>query len=162
LDEKHVGVMLNKDVHLLTIVVSQKLNFQATMLIDQGDRNDIQYEDDEALRKRLADKAQTFEIKFDHLPANTYEATINEVSKAHLEFVPELLSNKLGGELPTVTDSQGRERLLSAVYQATLELTEDTELLRTGMRGRARFLVEKRTACQWAWRYICDTFRFRL
>jgi putative peptide zinc metalloprotease protein len=162
LDEKHVGVMLNKDVHLLTIVVSQKLNFQATMLIDQGDRNDIQHEDDEALRKRLADKAQTFEIKFDHLPANTYEATINEVSKAHLEFVPELLSNKLGGELPTVTDSQGRERLLSAVYQATLELTEDTELLRTGMRGRARFLVEKRTACQWAWRYICDTFRFRL
>ena len=160
LDEKNVGLVLDANVHLLTIVTSEKLDFQATMLIDQGDRNDIQ--DDEALKKRLEDKAQTFELKFDHLPANTYEATISEVSKGDLEYVPELLSNKLGGELPTVTDSQGRERLLSPVYQATLAVTEDTEFLRTGMRGRARFLVEERTAWQWAWRYICDTFRFRL
>jgi putative peptide zinc metalloprotease protein len=162
LDAKNVGMTLDANVHLVTIVTSEKLNFQATMLIDQGDRDDIEHEDDEALRKRLEDKAQTFELKFDHLPANTYKATISEVSKGHLEYVPELLSNKLGGELPTVTDSQGRERLLSAVYQATLALTEDTQFLRTGMRGRARFLVEERTAFQWAWRYICDTFRFRL
>ena len=160
--ENDDGVHLEAGVHLLTIMPTSELKFQATMLIDQGDRNDIEHDDDEALRKRLEDKAQKFELKLDHLPANTYEATITEVSKGHLEYVPDLLSNKLGGELPTVTDSQGRERLLSAVYQATLTLDKDTDLLRTGMRGRARFLVEQRTAWQWAWRYICDTFRFRL
>ena len=102
------------------------------------------------------------ELKFDHLPHRIYEGFVEKISRRNLEFVPELLSNKLGGEVPTVTDSQGRERLVSPSYQATVMLREDALLLRTGLRGRSRFLVDTRTAYQWLYRWYRHTFKFRL
>jgi hypothetical protein len=35
-------------------------------------------------------------------------------------------------------------------------------LLRSGMRGRARFTVERRSAVGWLWRYFRRTFHLRL
>jgi len=160
LDRKNLGATLEERTHLLSIAPGEL--FQAVVLIDQSDVNEMV---GATLRERLEEteqQRQPVEIKLDHLPARTYEAHIKEVSRNPLDYVPELLSNKLGGELPTVTDSQGRERLISPVYQANVELTEDNQLLRAGMRGRARFLVEERTAFQWLKRYILQTFHFRL
>ena len=102
------------------------------------------------------------ELKFDHLPARTYEGFIEKISRRDLEFVPELLSNKLGGEVATATDRQGRERPLSPAYQATVLLRKDPALLKTGLRGRSRFLVDTRTPYQWIYRWYRRTFRFRL
>jgi putative peptide zinc metalloprotease protein len=159
LHEKNVGAVVEERTHLVSIAPSD--HFQAIVLIDQSDRNELIHKDDFA--ERLAKtESQTIELKFDHLPALTYEGTVEHVSKNTMDYVPELLSNKLGGELATVTDGQGRERLASPVYQATVRVTNDVELLRTGMRGKARFLVEERTAGQWLWRYIRQTFHFRL
>ena len=67
-----------------------------------------------------------------------------------------------GGEVATATDRQGRERPLSPAYQATVLLREDSPLLKTGLRGRSRFLVDTRTAYQWIYRWYRSTFRFRL
>ena len=159
LHEKNVGAAVEERTHLVSIAPSDQ--FQAIVLIEQGDRNELIHKDDFA--ERLAkSESQTIELKFDHLPALTYEGTVEYVSKNTMDYVPELLSNKLGGELATVTDGQGRERLASPVYQATVRVTKDLELLRTGMRGKARFLVEERTAGQWLWRYLRQTFHFRL
>ena len=102
------------------------------------------------------------ELKVDHLPARTYEGFIEKISRRDLEFVPELLSNKLGGEVATATDRQGRERPLSPAYQATVLLRKDPALLKTGLRGRSRFLVDTRTPYQWIYRWYRRTFRFRL
>ena len=102
------------------------------------------------------------ELKFDHLVDRTYEGFIEKISRRDLEFVPELLSNKLGGEVATVTDRQGRERPLSPAYQATVLLRKDTPLLKTGLRGRSRFLVDTRTAYQWIYRWYRSTFKFRI
>ena len=102
------------------------------------------------------------ELKFDHLPDRTYQGFIEKISRRDLDFVPELLSNKLGGEVATATDRQGRERPLSPAYQATVLLREDSPLLKTGLRGRSRFLVETRTAYQWIYRWYRSTFKFRL
>ena len=102
------------------------------------------------------------ELKFDHLPARTYEGFIEKISRRDLEFVPELLSNKLGGEVATATDRQGRERPLSPAYQATVLLRKDPALLKTGLRGRSRFLVDTRTPYQWIYRWYRRTFRFRI
>lgn len=160
LDKKNIGAALDERTHLLSIAPNQ--NFQAIMLIDQGDINEMIQDD---LAERLRDQAENKEViqlKFDHLASRTYEGEIVMVSKGPMEYVPELLSNKLGGELPTVTDSQGREKLLSSVYQATIELAEDTRLLRSGMRGRARFRVDERTSWAWLWRYLKQTFHFRI
>ena len=70
--------------------------------------------------------------------------------------------NKLGGEVSTATDRQGRERPLSPAYQATVLLHEDGPLMKTGLRGRTRFLVDTRTAYQWIYRWYRRTFKFRL
>lgn len=162
LDPRNRGSVLDERSHLLSIAPNE--NYQAIVLIDQGDRNELE---DEGIN--LGDRLeasqqsnQLMEIKFEHMAAKTYESRITEFSKQALEYVPEQLSNKLGGELPTVTDSQGREKLVSGVYQATLDIGQDTDMLRSGMRGRARFLVDERTAGQWIWRYIRRTFHFRL
>lgn len=159
LEKKNVGAVIDEGTHLISIAPSK--DFQAIVLIDQGDRNELIHKDDFA--ERLAkSESQTIQLRFDHLPSWTYEGMVEHVSKNPMDYVPELLSNKLGGELPTVTDGQGRERLQSPAYQATVRLTKDTHLLRTGMRGKARFLVEERTAGQWLWRYLRTTFQFRL
>ena len=148
LDPKNIGCFLEERTHLLSIAPDDR--FQAILLVDQGDRNDI-----EVGKTRV-------ELKFEHLPDRTYEGTIEEISQRHLEFVPELLSHKLGGEVPTVTDSQGRERLLSIAYQTTVLVDQDVPLLRTGIRGKARFRVATRSTWQWIYRYLRRTFKFRL
>jgi putative peptide zinc metalloprotease protein len=61
-----------------------------------------------------------------------------------------------------MTDKEGRERLTSIAYQATVVLDTDLHLLKSGMRGRARFLVAKRSLGDWAWRYIRQTLNFRI
>jgi hypothetical protein len=106
--------------------------------------------------------ATRVELKFDHLADRIYEGFIEKISRRDLEFIPELLSNKLGGELATATDRQGRERPLSPAYQATVLLRKDTPLLKTGLRGRSRFLVDTRTAYQWIYRWYRSTFKFRI
>ncbi len=148
LDRKNIGCYLQERTHLLSIAPDDR--FQAILLIDQGDRNDV-----EVGKTRMR-------LKFEHLPDRVYEGTLEDISKRHLEFVPELLSAKLGGEVPTVTDSEGRERLLSIAYQATVLIDEDVPLLRTGLRGKARFWGRPRSLGLWAWRYLKRTFKFRL
>ena len=160
LRDKNIGATLDERTHLISIAPNEK--FQAVVLIDQGDVNEMVGAKLQERLRETEENHQPVEIKFDHLPGRTYKGLITEVSEQSLEYVPELLSNKLGGELPTVTDSQGREKLLSSVYQATVEIDEDTDLLKSGMRGKARFRVEERTAGAWLWRYLKQTFIFRL
>jgi len=147
LDARNAGCFVDERTHLLSIAPDDRL--QAILLIDQGDRNDLSI-------------GEEMELKFEHLPHRTYKAQVKEISKRHLEFAPQSLSNKGGGSLPTVTDADGRERLMSVAYQATVLLEEDTDLVMSGMRGRARFLVDKRSAGEWIWRWFRRTFHFRL
>ena len=147
LKPRNIGCYLESRTHLLSIAPSRR--FQAVALVDQADRNDMNPD-------------QELELKFEHLSDRTYKAKITEISERHLEFAPDALSNKQGGELSTVTDLNGRERLVSSAYQAIVVLQEDTELFRSGMRGRARFVVEQRSAAQWLWRYLTRIFHFRL
>jgi putative peptide zinc metalloprotease protein len=119
------------------------------LLVDQSDRGDIKSGD-------------RVEIKFDHLPSEVFEGTIGEISEHYAAFAPGSLSNKAGGDLSTVTDPQGRERLTSIAYEATVLLDEESALLRAGMRGRSRCSVGHRSAWQWTSRWLRLTFHFRL
>ncbi len=147
LDPENFGCFLEHRTHLLSIAPTERL--EAILVVDQANRNDVAV-------------GQEVELKFGHLADRTYTGTIEDISDRHLEFAPPALSNKMGGELSTVTDSEGRERLTSIAYQATVMLPSDTHLLRPGMRGRARFVVDRRSAAQWIWRYLRRTFHFRL
>ncbi|MGQ0635314.1 MAG: HlyD family efflux transporter periplasmic adaptor subunit [Planctomycetaceae bacterium] len=147
LDPHNVGCLLPAGTHLLSIAPDGR--FQAVLLVDQADRVDLA-------------TGQELDIKFDHLPNRTYRALVEEISDRHSEFAPNMLSNKAGGDLPTVTDRRGRERLTSHAYQALVLLEGDTELLRSNVRGRARFSVGHRSAAGWLWRAFRRTFHFRL
>ncbi len=147
LDPENVGCRIEARTPVLSIAPDDR--FQAVLLVDQGDREDV----------KVGDRV---EIKFDHLPAEVFEGTIGKFAARHTEFAPAQLSNKAQGELPTVTDPKGRERLTSIAYEATVLLDEQSALLRAGMRGRSRFLVGHRSAWQWTWRWITHTFHFRL
>jgi putative peptide zinc metalloprotease protein len=147
LDLANVGSYIEERTHLLSVAPNDQ--FVAVILIDQADRNDLSV-------------GQEVQLQFEHLPGQIYTATITKISRRHSDFAPKALSNKLGGGLSTVTDAQGRERLTSSAYQATVTIARDSALFRTGMRGQARFVVDQRTLAQWAWRYVRQTLAFRL
>ncbi|MAT15085.1 MAG: hypothetical protein CMJ46_07420 [Planctomyces sp.] len=147
LDKANIKAYLEPKTHLMSIAPDE--NFVAQLVIEQEQRDDLQLEEE-------------VELKFSHLPNETYVARVTEIGDRPLEFAPEALSNKAGGPLATATDEQGNERLQNTSYLARVALTDDVDLLRTGLRGQARFLVDERTAGQWLWRYIRNTFHFRL
>ena len=147
LDRSNIGSHIEKRTHLFSVAPNDQ--FVAVILIDQADRNDLSL-------------GQEVQLQFEHLPGQIHTGAITEISRRHLDFAPKALTNKLGGRLSTVTDAQGRERLLSSVYQATVIIAKDPVLFRTGMRGQARFVVDQRTLAQWGWRYVRQTFTFRL
>ena len=127
---------------------------QAIVYIDQSDREDLK--DD-----------MKVELKLDHLPWNSYEFPLSLVSRRGEKTAPEALTTKYGGPLATRPDEKGQETLTSTAYRAAIDMTfpEDSaepNLIKAGMRGRARFLVENRTVFQWGKLYFFETFRFRL
>ncbi|MCA9092479.1 MAG: HlyD family efflux transporter periplasmic adaptor subunit [Planctomycetaceae bacterium] len=147
LEPRNIDAVVQPATHLLSIAPNDK--YQVVMMIDQSFRNDFTI-------------GLPVRIKIDHLANQTYRGKITEVSLIDSKFAPQPLTNKTGGDMATVTDDQGRERLDSAAYQATVTLDQDLDLLRTGVRGRARYTVMTRSLGQWIYRYLRQTFHFRL
>lgn len=141
------GCLVHERTHLLSIAPGKGM--QALVYLDQAHRDDLAV-------------GQQLEVKFEHLADHTYRAAVADIAHEQSDIAPLMLSNKRGGTLVSVTDSEGRERLASVAYQARVLLIEDSALLKPGMRGSARFLVDRRSAAQWIWRLVCRTFRFRL
>ena len=150
IDQKNLGAFLQEGTQLLVIAPRDTSGqIEATLLVDQADRNDIYV-------------GQAVELRFEHLPDEILESTVEDFAARHVEFAPPALSGKYGGPLPTVADSQGRERLTSNAYQATVLLEEKEHRMLPGMRGIARLDAANRSAAEWIWRYLRQTFYFRL
>jgi putative peptide zinc metalloprotease protein len=147
LSPENLGCQLTERTHVLSIAPTKDYN--AVLYVDQSDRKDIRV-------------GQTVQIQLEHVSDRTYEGKIDHISDRESEIAPDVLSSHAGGELTTVADSKGHERLSNSAYQATVRLVDDADLLRSGMRGRARFTVERRSAVGWIWRYFRRTFHFRL
>jgi putative peptide zinc metalloprotease protein len=78
LEARNRNCFLEERTQVLSVAPDNK--FQATLLIDQSDRNDIKAGDE-------------VELKFDHLPERTYIGKVEKFSDEPLTFVPPLLSN---------------------------------------------------------------------
>jgi putative peptide zinc metalloprotease protein len=153
-DARNLGCVIEIGQELLSVAPSQEL--QAVMYIDQGDRDDLK-------------ENMEVELKLDHLSSITYISQVTEVSPRGELVAPEALTTRFDGPLATTSDPQGKEKLASTSYRAIVELyfqheesKHDGVLMKPGMRGNARFLVDSRTAWQWACRYFLETFRFRV
>lgn len=142
------GCFVASRTHLISVAPDSKM--QALLYLDQAHRDDLNL-------------GQQIEIKFEHLADRTFKANVEEIAREQADMAPLMLSTKSGGEIPTVTDASGHEQLTSVAYQARVVLdSNDTQLLKPGMRGTARFLVERRSTANWLWRAFRRTVHFRL
>ena len=147
LDDRNANAVLAATDHFCSIAPDK--DYEVFLYMDQSDLVDVKLD-------------APVQLKLEHLPSITYKGKVQQISKQGEFFAPPPLTNKYGGALTTVTDGEGRERLTSTAYRVIARLNNDTELLRPGMRGKGRFLVDQRTAWEWGKRYFYETFRFRL
>ncbi|QDU94533.1 HlyD family efflux transporter periplasmic adaptor subunit [Lignipirellula cremea] len=145
---ENTGAAMEAGTHLMSIA-PEPSRFEAIVYLDQTSRNSVSEKMPVALR-------------FETLPDQIVHTHITEISLRHLEHVPQEISNKYQGDLPTVTDERGRERVTSAVYQVQIAVPEELAAVRSGVRGRARILLPARTLGSWLYRLVSVQFRFRL
>ncbi len=147
LEERNVGCFLPDAVPFCRI--GNPLHMEARIIVDQADVEFVR-------------KGQRVEIKLDELPEDMLPTHVDEVSPEALRESPRQLSNKAGGELATKTDETGVERPLSVSFEVLAPLDNPDGLLRIGLRGRAKIHAGTQTLGQRAWRYLTQTFHFRL
>ncbi len=147
LDRRNHLAWIETGTHLLSIAPDDR--FEARAFIEQSQRNDV------------ANQTQVA-LKLEFQPDRKLPAALTMISERHVDTVPDALSNKFGGPLATQVDAAGHERLPSAAFVGLISLPNDATAPLPGMRGRARFNIEHRTAAQWIWRLVRATFQFRL
>ena len=147
LDNHNLGCYLEVGIPVCTIGDPHKK--EAVLIIDQSEIEFV----------RIRDKVR---IKLDAYAEETYEGRIEEIARRELDDSPRQLSQLAGGELATKAEESGRIRPLSASYQARVYLDDPDRAFRPGFIGRAKIECRSRTLAQIVWRYLTDTFHFRL
>ncbi len=147
LDHRNLGCFLEESS--LLCLVGDPTAMQAVMVIDQSEIEFVR-------------PGQKVEIKLDELPLETFTGTIEEVANLDLAVSPRSMSNKAGGELATETDASGAERPQSTSYQARVPFNDNDQILRIGLKGRAKVHVGSMTLGQRLMRWAKQTFHFRL
>ena len=130
-------------------MVGDPERFEAVMVVDQTEMEFI------------AD-GQRVDLKLDAFPWQTFTGTVDQIAETHIEAGSERLSVKAGGQVPTETDSSGREVPISTSYEALMTLDDAEAVFIPGMRGTARIQVGSRTVGQWLLRLLWQTFNFRM
>jgi putative peptide zinc metalloprotease protein len=155
LDEQNIGASFREGTVFCLIGEPDRL--EAVMLVDESEVEFVQV-------------GQAVAFKIDALSWLTIRGEIDQIAENRVDTMSPRLSVKSGGSVPTVTDASGRERPLSAHYEASMVLSGETTkgldllpgTLTPGMRGTARIEVGSRTIGQWLLRLLWQTFNFRL
>lgn len=147
LDEVNVGAWMDSGTELCSIAPGPE--FEAVLLIEQDYLPDVQADQ----RVRLA---------MDNAPGSVINSHVATVSRAAEVFAPAALSLKFGGTVATESDAAGRERLTARAYKIVAPLGSNVSGVQIGMRGKARITISKYSSGQWLWRYLRQTFHFRL
>lgn len=147
LETRNAGAWIDTGAHLVSIAPDDRRD--AHVIIDQNQRNDVEV-------------GCAVELKCDFEPCTTWAGSLVAIADRDVESVPDALSNKYGGPVATLSAADGREKLMSYAFEATVELPESAPHLLPGLQGRARFTIYRRTAAQWLWRYLKSTLHFRI
>jgi putative peptide zinc metalloprotease protein len=148
LEERNQGVFLGPSTPVCLIGDPQQM--QAALVVDQTAVDFVAV-------------GQDVFIKLDELPFVTLTSRIEEKAESELKVAPRHLSSKAGGELATKTDESGVDRPWNPSFQALAYPLEDPQsLMRIGLRGRAKIDAGWQTLGQRLWRYVSETFNFKL
>ena len=147
LDEESYRPFLKEGT--LFCLVGDPRKLQAVLVIDQGDIDYVQ-------------ENQEVDMKLDALPNDTLHGKIERIAVSNLKITPPGLSTKAKGELASKTDESGLETPQSASYQALVPISDDEGVMLVGLRGRAKIHTAPLSLGSRLWRFIMNTFHFRL
>ena len=102
------------------------------------------------------------EIKFPSYAGEIFSGQVKQVAKMNLKATPEGLTSDAGGDIATKADPSGKARPLSTSYQAVVPLDDPDARLKVGMRGNVRIYTDWQPLWNRIWRYLTQTFHFRM
>jgi putative peptide zinc metalloprotease protein len=135
--------------------LGKSTDYDAVLVIDQADVDLVSgfYE-----RKS---KFPPVKIKLDAYRWKVIDGEIEKLASAPMEATPASLATQGGGQLETKTDRKtGTLTPISASYQARVPLTDDRELVRVGLTGKAKVYTGWQSLYERAFRYVARTFHF--
>jgi putative peptide zinc metalloprotease protein len=151
LDRENLGATLEEGS--LICLVGDPKQMEAILVIDQADIP-------------FCTVGQKVALSIDEIPHDTLHGEITDISPGDLKVSSRRLAAKYKGELATKQDpTTGAEKPMSTSYQAKVPLDDGTELLRLGLRGRARIYMDQsnwQSLGQRVWRLLTRTFNFRM
>lgn len=154
LDPENLGAHLEQRTFFCQIGNPREL--EAILVIDQTDKPFVE-------KMTRAGERPKVEIKLDELPHNTFTSYVSEIAIQPMTVAPKKLSTKSGGDMATISDPEsGIERPQSVSFQARAPLDDPDNLLKIGLRGRAKIHTEWIPIGTRIWRFITHTFNFRL
>lgn len=151
--EKNIGMALGQDGgQNVFCIIGQPQRWEAIIVIDQSD---IEF----------VGQNQSVEVLLNELQLHAIATHIKHIEAEPMKDVPQILTNKTGGDIATESDPiTGREKPQSVHYQAySNELpAEYAEVLRNNFRGQAKIRTAPRSIGARFVRFVKQTFNFSL
>jgi putative peptide zinc metalloprotease protein len=147
LEKRNVGAYLQPGDMFCQIGDPVKL--QADLVVDQSDIDFVR-------------PGLKVEIKLDELPHEVYLGTIRDIATEAMRTASPRLASKGGGPVATKTDEAGMERPQSTSYLAHVDIDDTEGVIRLGVRGQAKIHADWQTLASRTWRFITQTFNFKL
>jgi putative peptide zinc metalloprotease protein len=149
-EAKNLGAVMQHQQEFCQI--GDPKRWEARLIVDQSDAEFVA-------------EGQVVALRLEQLPLEDIDTRVDKWWNDPLKYVPKNLSNKAGGEIATETDAKtGMEKPQSTHYQGTtVELdSRYAPLFRPGLKGQAKIRVEPQTIAARFWRFIRQTFNFKL
>jgi putative peptide zinc metalloprotease protein len=147
LDKRNLNSTLTAGT--LLCLVGDPTKKEAILIVDQSDIEMIR-------------KDQRVEMMLDELPGEILEGRITAIAPEELKSVSPALSNEGGGSIATKAGPSGAPRPASTSYQVEVPLDDPDGLLVSGLKGEARIEAGKHSLGWRLWRFIKQTFHFRM
>ena len=148
LEGKNMGAWIESQT-VIGQIVPQLDQFEAVLAIDQKEIEFIHLD-------------QPVDLHLNQFPLNPFKSTIKNLTPVKMVETPAALSSKHGGELLSVTSSEGSDVPASTTYRVSVPLTVDERPVLSGGTGTAKIKVGSQTVGQRVWRLLCHTFHFDL
>lgn len=149
LDPENLGAFLQP--HDAICRIGDPATYECLLAVDQSDLNSVR-------------PGQSVRYKLDSYAGEVFETEVadeSSISREPMKTMPQSMAVQAGGQVPTRTDASGMPVPLSATYQVTVPVKENTDrLYRIGQRGRAKISADPMSLGRRVWRLITRTFHF--
>ncbi|HMO15445.1 MAG TPA: HlyD family efflux transporter periplasmic adaptor subunit [Pirellulaceae bacterium] len=148
LDSANLGAWLETGTQLGEIV-SNTEQLEAILAINQADVEFIR-------------KGQRVDLWCRQHPQRFYPSSIEQISPSKMRQIPRAMAADFGGTIHAKTTANNTLQPVETIYQVSVIVHNDDDLLLPGSTGVARIHAGYSTIGQRLWRLVLKTFRFDL